>query len=299
MSIISFVSVKGSPGVTTLACLVGASWPEGRQVMVVESDPCGGDLTARFHLSSRDGWASFTAAARRSGGTVPVGPHLQQLPGGLDVLVSSRGDRTDAPPSLSTFLPSLVADPEGPWDLLVDLGRLLPGDEESLLWMRRSDVVVLCLRGDAASVVQVRDRAASLLESLQGNLVLAVVDRGGYSGPDIAQFTKIPVVGMVPFDPASAAVVAGEEHRARRLRRSMLVTATARMAAELARASVPSVDSESSTHRTSAGVGRDPDRTTHGTSPEQSDEDGARGVLEGIATYSERPRRTHTAGRPR
>ena len=95
MTIVTFASVKGAPGVTTLACLVGATWPEQRKVMVVECDPSGGDLAARFQLSSRDGWPSFNAAARRGGADIAIEPHLQQLPGGLDVLVGTRGLESD------------------------------------------------------------------------------------------------------------------------------------------------------------------------------------------------------------
>ena len=91
MTIVGFASVKGAPGATTLACLVGAAWPEQHKVMVVEADPYGGDLAARFQLSSRDGWPSFNAAGRRGRTDMPIEAHLQQLPGGLDVLVGTSG----------------------------------------------------------------------------------------------------------------------------------------------------------------------------------------------------------------
>ena len=52
MRVVTFVSVKGAPGVTTLACLVAATWPDHRRVAVVEADPFGGDLAARFRLST-------------------------------------------------------------------------------------------------------------------------------------------------------------------------------------------------------------------------------------------------------
>ena len=53
MTIVSFSSLKGAPGVTTLSRLVGATWPEGRKVMLLECDASGGDLAARFQLSAR------------------------------------------------------------------------------------------------------------------------------------------------------------------------------------------------------------------------------------------------------
>ena len=82
-------SLKGSPGVTTLSCLLAATWPDPAPVVVVEADPAGGDLAARFGLSSTMGWSSLEAAVRRGGAASPLEPHLQQLPGGLAVLVGA------------------------------------------------------------------------------------------------------------------------------------------------------------------------------------------------------------------
>jgi hypothetical protein len=44
VTLIALASIKGSPGVTTAATALAASWPEGRQVLLVEADPFGGDL---------------------------------------------------------------------------------------------------------------------------------------------------------------------------------------------------------------------------------------------------------------
>ena len=65
MTIVSICSIKGAPGVTTLACLIGATWPVHRCVLVAEADVSGGDLAARFSLSSRRGWTTLSASIRR------------------------------------------------------------------------------------------------------------------------------------------------------------------------------------------------------------------------------------------
>jgi MinD-like ATPase involved in chromosome partitioning or flagellar assembly len=90
MTVAVFASVKGAPGVTTVVNLVAATWPEQRRALVVECDPSGGDIAARFQLSSRCGWSSFETASRRGESIPDIGPHLQQLPGGLEVLVGAR-----------------------------------------------------------------------------------------------------------------------------------------------------------------------------------------------------------------
>ena len=176
MTVTSFVSIKGAPGVTTLACLVGATWPEGRKVMVAECDPSGGDLAARFQLSSREGWPALLAAARRSGTTIDIASHLQQLPGGLDVLVATRGlDALDASRSMDALLSHCRSSADSTWDVLIDLGRLAPDDRASAVWLEHSDMVVVCSRSDAASVVHIRERAPMLLERYPDRVRLAIV----------------------------------------------------------------------------------------------------------------------------
>ncbi len=239
MTIVSFASIKGAPGVTTLACLIGATWPEQRQVVLVEADPSGGDLAARFHLSSRDGWPAFNASARRTGVDLNFETHLQQLPGGLDVLVGTRGLESDSATGSMEALLSCVATPvDRARDVLVDLGRLIPGG--SMGWIEHSDCVVVCTRGDAASLVQVRERASIVLGRCRGKVSLAIVGPRSYPKAEIEGFTGIPVIGEYPFDPAAAAVVAGEESGGRRLHRSALVSATTTMGSVLARGSTDS-----------------------------------------------------------
>ena len=71
----------------------------------------------------------FCGAVRRTQSDVEIGPHLQQLPGGLDVLTGSVGpDGPEAVKSIASLLASAESSPGGPWDLLVDLGRLIAGD---------------------------------------------------------------------------------------------------------------------------------------------------------------------------
>jgi MinD-like ATPase involved in chromosome partitioning or flagellar assembly len=243
MTVTSFVSIKGAPGVTTLACLVGATWPEGRKVMVAECDPSGGDLAARFELSSREGWPALLAAARRSGADIDIASHLQQLPGGLDVLVATRGlDALDASRSMNALLSNSRSSPDNTWDVLIDLGRLAPDDRASAVWLERSDMVVVCSRSDAASAVHIRERAPLLVERYPDRVCLALVGSGDHAISEIEQFTGIPVLAVVPFDSASAAAAAGEGQSRRRLRRSLLATTAARMAAALTGGSAGGAD---------------------------------------------------------
>ncbi len=169
MTVVSFCSVKGSPGITTLACLVGATWPAPRRAMVVECDSGGGDLVVRFQLSAKSGWTSFAASARRAHSGIEIGPHLQQLPGGLDVLTGSVGpDGPEAVRSIASLLASAESSPGGPWDVLVDLGRVIAGDGRALSCLSQSDAIVVGVRSDAASVTHVARKRPEPLRPMRG-----------------------------------------------------------------------------------------------------------------------------------
>lgn len=241
MTVIAFASVTGAPGVTTLACLVGATWPATRPAIVVESDPFGGDLAARFQLSTRVGWSSFVTASRRAGGRVPIDPHVQRLPGGLGVLVGQGGG--EEPPSDSHVdLLVATAGSEDGVDLIVDLGRLLPGDGQHSSWARHGELLVVVLDGDPASVWVLHERLPVLRQEWGPRVALVVKAGAEYSASDIASFAGLPVVGEVPTDPPAAAIAAGRKGNSRRLSRSPLVGSASRLAQSLAGADGRSAD---------------------------------------------------------
>src|SRR5436190_24003786 len=92
MSLVMVASVKGSPGVTTLGLALAATWP--RPALLAELDPEGGDL--RYRLRAADG-ERFSASPGLSTYAAEImdGPdvraHVQELPGGLPVLVGVEG----------------------------------------------------------------------------------------------------------------------------------------------------------------------------------------------------------------
>jgi hypothetical protein len=235
MTVVSFLSVKGAPGVTTLCCLVGGTWPAHRRVMVVECDPSGGDLATRFGLSARCGWPTLATSARREGGGTTIAPHLQQLPGGLDVLVGTRP--SDLPPAKSAEVSLLArtwSAPDDPWDALVDLGRLRQADDDSQAWLHRSDSVVVVTGSEAASVVQVRERAPALRSRYEDRLGLVVIGSGPHQSVEIEAFTGIRLFGELPSDPVAAGIACGAAGGGRRLMRSLLVASVSRLSRHLA-----------------------------------------------------------------
>jgi hypothetical protein len=207
--------------------------------MVVECDSSGGDLVVRFQLSAKVGWTSFASSARRAQSGIEIGPHLQQLPGGLDVLTGSVGpDGPEAARAITALLASAESGRGGQWDVLIDLGRLIAGDGRAVACLNRSDAIVVGVRSDAASVMHVRENAPHLFAQYLDRVGLAVIRSGCYSNAEIEEFTGIPAVGEVPSDPAAAAVATGETPGKRRLGRSLLVHSAARLATRLVQPAV-------------------------------------------------------------
>jgi hypothetical protein len=128
-----------------------------------------------------------------------------------------------------------VGSPDGPIDVLADLGRLPPGTIATGGWPDRSDEVVVVLRSDTASVMQVAERAPEILGRWGERVGLVVIDSGRHEISKIEQFIGIAVVAELPFDRGAAAVAAGERAGGRRLARSLLTPAASRLAGHLAR----------------------------------------------------------------
>ena len=246
MTTIALCSLKGAPGVTTLACLLGAAWSGTGPVVLVEADPAGGDCAARFGLSARVGWTSLSASARRNEAPVDRAPHLQLLPGGLPVLVGARGEERLAASSVEGRAlwssgrdpvdgpSSDAADPPGGRGLtLVDLGRTVPGDAVTDSWMHAAEVTLVVVRGDAASALHVRNRIGGLA-TVAGDRIRLVAVGGPYRTRDLEGFAGVPVLGHLPFDLAAAEVASGSSGSGRRLERSPLWAAVERLADTLA-----------------------------------------------------------------
>lgn len=223
MTIVGLASLKGAPGVTTLACLVAAGWPPGRRVVLVEGDPSGGDLAARFSLSAAIGWPTMAAAAHRGAGASGLDPHVQELPGGVAVVTGARsaGARGDDR-TVRRAVAELLANASRHVDVVVDLGRLLPGSAGSEELLARLDYLGIVIHADAPGVLRLADRAGEIRLACPAELAAVAVGDASYGPAEIEASTGVPVVAAIPWDSAAAAIVTGIDHRRRRLARSAL-----------------------------------------------------------------------------
>ena len=126
--LVSLASAKGSPGVSTSAHVLAATWP--RQALLAELDAAGSDLVYRLRtqdgrpLDGDRGVVSLAAAVRREP-NVPLEDHVTVIDGGLSVLVGlSRPDQAIA---IGSGWAQLASTLQRRGDVIADVGRLAPG----------------------------------------------------------------------------------------------------------------------------------------------------------------------------
>lgn len=221
MTTLAFASCHGAPGVTTTVVGLAAAWPGAGRPLVVEADPDGGVLAARFEDLRADRTLAevavalrrsydhhrLVAAARLVWDAVPVvvaPPSAEQTAAALDGAADRLGEGLAG-----------VDDP-----VLVDVGRLSTRSP-ALALARRAALVVVVARASFEDAAALAPRCAEL-RGAGCRLGLVVVGRHPYRPEELAEVGEVELVGCLPAEPAAAAVLAGGTGGDRRLRRSLL-----------------------------------------------------------------------------
>ena len=229
-------SRKGSPGATTLAVLLGHLWPGADEPrFVVEADPEGGVLAARWHaaLGTTHEPGLLTLAAARDGSAIDrLHRHAQPLVAGLRLVAGPPGPaQADASlRALGAAAPNALAG--APVQCFVDCGRLDPASV-ALPLARAAQRVLLVARPRLDEVVALR----AVAESLSGaGLALGLVCIGDrpFHPLEVADQAGVPLTGVIPDDPSAAALVRDGALGGRGLRRSRLARSVSELAARLA-----------------------------------------------------------------
>ena len=234
MALVSVVSAKGSPGATATAVALAALWPT--DCVLADLDPAGGDVALRWTdsagvpLRADGGLVSLGAAMRRGAGT-DVGPHLQQICGGMDVLVgvSSPEQAIGLGPVWHNLGAALAA---APGDVVADCGRVVPGSP-TVPVLESSGAVLFVTDAGLTSLAHLRERLRGLAPQLRfgrpGGVPVGVVVRAperqsGVTG-DVQRLLDssgllVPVVGLVADDPRGVSAL--EQQRAGAARSSFV-----------------------------------------------------------------------------
>ncbi|MER6878173.1 carbon monoxide dehydrogenase maturation protein, partial [Amycolatopsis sp. NPDC000673] len=218
--LIALCSVKGSPGVTTLAVALAVQWPQAERTrrLVAEVDPAGGDLAMRFGLPATPGLVSLAAAARRTCDPALIWEHTQSLPSGVCVLVAPPGAaHARAALSILTTVPNgplvpAVARVPGVV-VLADCGRVDPGSLAEAV-ARRADALVLVTGTQGDEIAHTAARLGELARWTPRPSLLITGD--GYPTADVERELGVPTIGRIPHDPTAASALTDHRPLARR-----------------------------------------------------------------------------------
>jgi len=231
MSLVALCSVHGSPGVTTTALALAGAWPEERRYLLVEADPFGGVVAARFRLGDTPGLASLAAVARRGLDSEVLWQHAQQLPGGVPVLVGPpSADHAHAVlRDLAPHLAEWCSDNPGV-DVIADCGRFGPG-APNLELVLRAGAALMVTRPTAEQLRPAAYRARSL-EATGPAVRLLLIGDIPFGPEEVATTLQLAVAGVMAWDPQAAEVLGGGVGF-RDVRRSLLARSAAALAESL------------------------------------------------------------------
>ena len=227
--LVAVAAVKGSPGVTTLALALGAQRPGGQRAVVVEADPAGGDLAARFGLPGQPGLVTLAAAARREQDPGLLEGHTQRLLGGRVSVVLGAAGAEQARAAVGALTGAGLGWATRP-DVVVimDCGRWDAGSPTTPL-LRAADAVLLVVRPRADELAHLAARLPQIA-GWRGIPGLVLAGRDGYRPQEIRHALGVPVMAVVPADPRTAGVLRGQARWRGRTGRWPLLRAAAGIA---------------------------------------------------------------------
>jgi len=248
VSLYALVSPGGSAGVTTTALALALTWP--RPVILAECDPAGGDILAGLfagHLQAPRGLLGVAFEAGR--GVVAMsagaGGHLAPLDGsGRRMFLAGLSDPRQAAglaPAWPAIMRSLASQP---CDVIADCGRLDAGEGQPASVLAEAGLVAMVIRASLRQVAAARPRI-EMLAQLRGGLgrvgLLLVAGRG-HSPAEISRTLGVGVLGTMPADARTAAVLSDGAGRRGNLDDRPLLRAARVAGLELARAAAGGAD---------------------------------------------------------
>ena len=208
-------SLSGTPGVSCAALGLAALWP-GHEGLLVEADPSGGVVAARFRLPNTGGVNDLAAAARHGGVVDDPIPFSHVLPLRSHVLplrsrvVPGPGDASQAASAVAVLAshPQAALRSLAPL-VVVDVGRLYP-DSPAFGLLPAADRVVLVTHPQDEYLNHAYARLPELHRAaMPGAVGLVVSGKSRYPMEEIAEQFRVPVWAHLPADRWGAAVLTG------------------------------------------------------------------------------------------
>lgn len=219
MAIVSLISAKGSPGVTTLSVALGLAWPgvlPGRGALCVDADPVGGDTAAGVLRGALPATAGMLPLATTRGvdpldAIDAASVHLRS--DGLTRLVPGVPDAARAA-ALTLAWDVVRAAREGlddtGTDVLVDAGRPDLGGPVPA-WVTDADLALLVLRPTLPAVTAAHRLTTGWMAAgaVTAGIPLALVIVAApsvYRPGEVADAVGVDLMAVVDHDPIAARV---------------------------------------------------------------------------------------------
>lgn len=199
--IVALGSVRGAPGVTSWTMLLAAAWEQDsvdRGRVVLEADPDGGVLAARYGVGVDPGAITFAASHRRGVGewlevaehSRDLGSHVMLIPG------TESADRAasmwrDAAPTTASAIAA-----ESRFDWFVDCGRFRP-ESPSLAFADVSALTVLVVGPNIEDLLQL-PATLRLLQPRNGTVATLIVGKPAHGVQEIKDFLRSEHVFVAP-----------------------------------------------------------------------------------------------------
>lgn len=194
MTLITVVSLRGAPGVTTVSLELTRRWP-GESPILIEADPDGGCLAAREGLPASPGLAELAAAARSGLSRAALDEFTQSLaPRGAVVVAPSAPDHVQLSLRTSAAAIAAAVAPDPLRTAIVDAGRLRKASDAFAFVDAAS--IVLVLVSPALDALQSLRHHAALLEPLQVRVALSRTSP--YEPAEITRQTGFDVIATLP-----------------------------------------------------------------------------------------------------
>jgi MinD-like ATPase involved in chromosome partitioning or flagellar assembly len=235
VTMLAVTSAKASPGVTTLAVALAATWPFSVGAgpgLVVEADGDGGSLAARLGLGWEPGLVGLATAGRRSVDADAVMAHAQPVGERLGVLCGppAAQQAQAALASVAGRLADRLAALEGL--VVVDVGRL-GLQSPALPLARAAELCLLVARPRLDEAQHLASRGRMLVEAGCTVGLVCVGDRP-YDPAEVAASAGLELVGVVADDARTARALAEGRAVDRLLRRSELWRTATKLSTVLA-----------------------------------------------------------------
>lgn len=236
MTLLAVASTRGAPGATTLACLLAWAWPGSSRRYILEADPSGGVLAARWHENAELTWepGALELSALRGGiGGSELDACSQYLTDSVSVIPARPlGRQVEA--ALANLGVSGAQALAGQDARLVvaDLGRLITPN--STLPLARTAAITLVVFRPCLEQVQTVLNTASDLHAEGVRVGLVGVGAQPYRAVEVAERAGVEFVAELPDDPRSARAFQRHGFSWRGLKRSPLGRAAKSLANGLA-----------------------------------------------------------------